>query len=64
MTDKDILQSRIDHAHLRADIEQLVKAGTPTRLSRPHLGMIRGGLTWRSATLVQDYANGAFRIVD
>ena len=35
MTDEDILQSRYDHAHLRLDIMDLVRKGTPSRWSTP-----------------------------
>lgn len=64
MTEKEILQAHIDHAHHRADIRELVEAGTPTRQSVRIVGTIRTGLYWRGAPMVRDYANGTFVVLD
>ena len=61
MTDAEILQSKIDHAHMVRDIELLVNRGTPSRWSRP-MGRHRYS---RKLTLVYiyDYANDGLTVV-
>lgn len=51
MTDAEILQSHFDHVHLRHEIEELVREGTPTRIGRM-LPRARRSLP----VLVYDYA--------
>lgn len=60
MTDAEILQSRYDHAHLRADIIELALRGTPTRWSTPlkRVRQQRGHVVF-----VRDYTDNAIVVI-
>lgn len=60
MTEKEILQAYIDHAHQRSDIERLVLSGTPSRWSRP---LRRSTNRKRITVLLRDYADGKIVVV-
>jgi len=64
MTNAEILQSKIDHAHLRAELYGLVRRNTPSRISMPYKGALKGMQSVFVAMLIEDFANNSCMALD
>lgn len=63
MTDDEILQSKIDHAHHRADAAAVVLRNTPSRVSTAHKMPVKGLRDMWVASVVVDYSTCDYVII-